>query len=312
MKKGLFLISLLLLGLAVVGMADTAFDVYFDALNPEVLVIAQYHNLGAVSAFHVTDISASFMLQGEPCGPDSKPHAYGLIESSVGSPVQVEGYYTAEDGNFESTFKAWGVTVSWGGYTSWQKIDAEGVPEGSLHVSGDAIAWSGSDTRLHFMGSRQVFGPDAGGDPSEAESVVIESVRAGFGHPSHLGGAAGAHLKVEVVGDSPAEFAGSTEGIYWQKDHHTDYLVRPEDRTSGTPLGSNAGGSPYPNVEGVAWDIAVNGSSIVPALELEGLPDPVSLYTTYSFTDCVVEEDHIWGETSSRVYYPGYFIEPTP
>lgn len=202
MKKGLIigLAVLMVLGLATMGMADTDFDMSFEADNPDIEV---YVNSPSHLSCWTQTYQSGFILEGTG-------YAFGSIESHSGSPATLGGFYTASDGDFSSEFWAFGKddrdSYHYGSEVfSLHTIDAKGVTDGSMYVEGYAFAGSGQQEWETSAG--QIFNGDA-------ESVDIVGYRSRYVRPS--GGTWSytheAEFTATVMSSSPVSFFGSTDG----------------------------------------------------------------------------------------------------
>ncbi|MBA7584052.1 hypothetical protein ES708_26004 [subsurface metagenome] len=195
------------------------------------------------------------------------------------------GGYTADGGDFQSTFSAFSSQHNTNsndyGYLTAHSIDATGVPDGSMTVNGEATAlahdggwWYGG-----FVEGWQSFS-------GEAESVTVtgEKLWGKKKYAPDWGSVTnwdGAQFTSTVTGASTATFSGDTEsGTYPQSGYE------------------GKGHEKVLNKQGLGFD--VNASSTPSA----------TLNTTYSYSVIAAFVGQVVGETATWSGLPGYAPDP--
>jgi len=283
MRKALTLILAIVLttALTTVALAETETELtIIDVDNPDVQVLSFRDTEGVYK-------EASFSLEGtgsatgaivaESRGPS------GNSAPDVNKVVKVEGGFTGESGNLESTFSSYAMS-KYAGREIFNSniVDAEGVTDGSMTVFGRATAWEsgtpGPYGSIKNSSSSQSFS-------GEAEEVTIESHRNSnnyaFTPPA-------ANLSVDVVpGNSEEEIVGFSGGTI----------------SGVTGVWGGSRGLSY----------TVSGESDIMA-------QPT---TSYSYTRHQQDSDWVWGKTSSGASstlelpgfedyeVPGFSFEPS-
>ena len=272
--------------------------VNFNTTSPDVTVTAfKPNNMANDWAWQGT---ATFTLTGTG-------DAYGTIYSSnngvfdmytdvTGQPT-VYGGYTAGGSDFSSMFEARSFETDSGYFEmeawSTHTIDAIGVPDGTMYVSGDAMAvWAGGSSMGDLTEAGQYF-------IGEAEEVTVFGSKMHSNRqpddpdPWNMSLVTGADWTATATGSSTVTFEGATDGrTYSQAGDSVDDIW---DRRQQ---------------QGLGFAIEIGGSSVSGTLN-----------TTYGYTNTLTTSTLIVGDTSTLLTIasgggrnwdgvPGYLTNP--